>query len=169
MLQINDREFVTPGGVTLRFDGCEVSVTPIVVAEVFDLLALVEPIYDELALMDSAAFGDKVAVAQLLVRAGEPLLHALAMCTRVHFELGDGSESQRKRVAGVEHQQWVNGLLLDRAAELLATVVEVNRDFFERAMPRLRELPRRLGVADKPAEPVQGAATASAGETPSSP
>ena len=64
-MQLSDREFIAPPGVTLRVDGCEVTVTPIVVAEVFDLLALVEPVFDELMLMDAQAFEDRVQVARL--------------------------------------------------------------------------------------------------------
>lgn len=174
----NDKEFVQPLSIGFSIDGCDLVVTPIVVGEVFALLELIEPVFEDLAQLDYDALAStppellalpadpawqarrqlaQADLGRLLVKAHQPLLAAMALCTRAHTA-ADGT-----RVDGAAHAAWLRGLLLDRAAEILLVCVEVNRDFFSRAMPGLLALASRLTAK------VPVAAAASAGATPSSP
>ena len=138
-----DRDFVQPRRVALEVEGHELEITPIVVGEVFALMALLEPVLDELVLLDAETL-DRAALARLLLRAGAPLLQAVALCTRGHWRTGD--DGTRRRVEGAEHLAWLQGLLLDRAAAIAAEVFEVNRDFFVQAAPALRQTAARLAA-----------------------
>ena len=54
-------------------------------------------------------------------------------------------------VAAAVEAQWVQDLHVDRFAALAATVLEVNVDFFSRAMPLLRSLGAQVKAAQAPA------------------
>lgn len=184
MLQISDKEFVAPPHICRNVDGVRLDISPIVTEEVFDLLELVEPFYDDLSVMDLAALDapepDKADadaygtwkarkallredLIRLVVKTRGRLLDAVALCSRCHWVPGE----PEARVSGAAHRAWLGSLLLDRTLDITLDCIEVNRDFFLQAMPQMEAAVRRIAkpAGAAPAQPP----AASAGATPSSP
>ena len=132
---MNDLDFIEPLRIICPIDGRDIEVSPIVVRELPALLRLAEPIMGELmALPDETLsrleagkpnLADIDHLVHLIVTHGQRVIDALALCTR-------------------QPAEWVGGLLPDRAAQLLAVCIQVNADFFGRAMPGLRALAVQL-------------------------
>jgi hypothetical protein len=134
-------EFIVPRRELVVIDGRELTIEPLRVGELPRLIAIVEPLMDGvLALPDET---DVALLLDLVTRQGDRVLDALAIAARVERE-------------------WVAALHADRLVALLGLVVEVNADFFRRAMPGMASVGARLRSAVTPAAPT------SPGPTPSS-
>lgn len=164
-------EFVTPLSVAFEIDGRGLEITPVVVEEVADLLAIADPLFEELMLVDGERLerlqlgaqttADTVWLLRLVARHAKPVVEALAICSRMHtLAAADGTV---RTVTGAEHAAWVRRLLPDRAVELLTVCLRVNADFFTRAFPRLVDLLDRL----KPVADDAAGSAPSTGATPS--
>lgn len=181
-----DREFVAPLHIVLLVDGCKLDISPIVTGEVFDLLELVEPFLEDLQRLDFGALdapepdqADADAhgvwkarkallledLARLIVKSRGGLIDAIALCSRGHALVPVQADAPEQLVTGAEHHAWLNGLLLDRTLDIAVSCIEVNRDFFSRALPQMEAAVRRIA---KPAGAAP-AAPPSAGAMPSSP
>lgn len=124
-------EFIRPLQVGLSIDGVDLTITPIVMRELPNLLALAMPVFASLnasepRFIERMQSGELTAVevSSLLTSVvvnGEEFVGLLALCAR-------------------QPKEWIGGLLLDRAAELALVCLQVNADFFRRAMPGLRML-----------------------------
>lgn len=143
-------EFVQPLQVAFTIDGRDVVISPIVLRELPALLKLVEPVIDELLLVDDGLLSrleagtqtplDLATVASFVAAHSERVIDALVLCSR-------------------QPADWVGGLLLDRVAELLVVCVRVNADFFTRAMPGLKALVSRAKPAGSAPAPSSTTAT----------
>jgi hypothetical protein len=146
--------FAAPPHVMFEIDGVELDIHPLTVGETLKLLPMAERCIDGLVLLDETMFdrladgqptpADLMALTGLLAKHGEDLLLALAIAAR-------------------QPTPWVHGLLFDRLVELLVCVVQVNKDFFGRAMPGITARLETLAKAKQAAEPLP-----SAGQPPSS-
>lgn len=132
-------EFVAPLAVTFTIEGKDLTITPLRVGELPAVVRAVEPMLDELLAMQAEP--TPLDMVKLLGRHGEPMVLTIALCSRQPLE-------------------WVGQLLADRFAELAAVCVQVNADFFGRAMPAIGSLASRLQSAAP-------AAASSTGPTPS--
>lgn len=132
---MNDLDFIEPLRIMFTIDARDIEVSPIVVRELPALLRLAEPIMGELMALPEAMLSrleagkpnldDLNRLMHLVVTQGDRVVDALALCSR-------------------QPADWVGGLLPDRAAQLLAVCIQVNLDFFSRAMPGLRALAVQL-------------------------
>jgi hypothetical protein len=139
-------EFVTPLEVSFAVDGRELTVTPVTVGQLPKLLQWLDPLFDDLmSLGDEPQLDDLFG---LVIAHGEPVLKAVALAARVD-------------------EPWVAQLLPDRLAALMAVLLEVNGDFFRRAMPLISTHLVHLRQAVVPGAPAPAAAPASPGPTPS--
>ena len=145
-------DFVTPPETHLQIDGREVVVTPLTIGDLPRMIALAEPLLDEMMLMDQAVLGrmsdgavdpaDVATLVGLCARQGDKVIQAVALACRVP-------------------QDFIGGLLPDRFVALATASIQVNRDFFVQAMPALRSAATRLMTA-RESDP------AAAGQKPSS-
>lgn len=148
--------FIAPLEVTMPIDGRDVTISPLVLKELPKFLELMLPVYAVLPQAGIDFFNrmadgklDDSEVSQLITAftvGGTDMIALLAFCSR-------------------QPAEWVGGLLIDRATELLAVSMQVNVDFFRRALPNLRAMAARLDLpASAAPEP---APTASTTPTPS--
>lgn len=148
-----DMQFVAPLAITLAIDGCDVTVTPLVLRDLPRFTELMVPIMastPELQagmaqrFVDGKISDDDVSkIITALAVSGEQLIDLVVLCTKSHSEPAIEPSLNELRT-GVDHATWVGGLLLDRALTLAAVSLQVNIDFFSRAMPQIRALASRL-------------------------
>ncbi|MEQ1685454.1 MAG: hypothetical protein ABL916_17560 [Burkholderiaceae bacterium] len=151
-----DMQFVAPLAITLAIDGCDVTVTPLVLRDLPRFTELMVPIMastPELQagmaqrFVDGKISDDDVSkIITALAVSGEQLIDLVVLCTKAHSEPAIEPSLNELRT-GVDHATWVGGLLLDRALTLAAVSLQVNIDFFSRAMPQIRALASRLRPA----------------------
>lgn len=163
--------FVAPVTIMLAIDGADVSVSPMTVEQLTDMLEVSDPLFEELVMLDGELLdrlaadllttADSIYLLRLLARKGKSLLDVIALATRCHQVTA--AEGHSRVVAGVEHRQWVGKLLPDRAVELLQVCVQVNADFFSQAFPDLKTLLERFA----PRQPEDSGNASSPGQTPS--
>lgn len=136
----DELSFVEPKRIERVIDGRQLLIGPMEIGMLPKVLQLVEPCLAEIAqlfqedveLLPRIQAGamerqDWLDLLGLVGSHGEPVLRAMAVLAKVE-------------------QPWVLQLLPDRAAVLLADLVLVNADFFERALPSLPRLPRVAGM-----------------------
>ncbi len=132
--------FITPLTIEFPMDGRDVKVTAANVAQLAALLAVAAPVIHELAalppdLLDRLVSDEgptEADIVELLRMLSE--LDAFDVAAKV-VELGAGFSEADAR-----------NLLPDRFAYLFAVVLQVNADFFARALPVLREAAQKLGA-----------------------
>lgn len=154
-------DFIDPPTAALDIDGVQFTVKPATVRELRKLLALVQPVLADLALLDAVALdaiftGDYATEQQrfaenlpavdelmdFIVTNAERVTEALALCTG-------------------QHADWLDGLLLDRYLAILVKVIRINQGFFERAQPSLKlSMGQLMGEQVHTALPTQNASTA---------
>ena len=134
-------DFIEPTQRGLGIDGRSVVVTPLVMRDLPKLLELASPVFRALSLFDAGALQrftagtpneqDVSTLMGVLSADADEVFAVVAICCR-------------------EEADWVAGLLPDRFAALMAACIEVNRDFFTRALPQLRAAVARLGRSATP-------------------
>lgn len=149
-----DMEFVAPLAITMAIDGCDVTVTPLVLRDLPRFTELMVPVMaaaPELQAGMAERFRDgKISdddiskIITALAVSGEQLIDMVVLCTKAHAEPVVEPGTDQLLRTGVDHATWVGGLLLDRALTLAAVSLQVNIDFFTRAMPQIRALASRL-------------------------
>jgi hypothetical protein len=110
-------DFVQGEAVEVRVDGTDVTVAPLVVQQWPKALRLIEPIMG--TLLYEADTLNLSGVLMLLGVHGEPLIEAVAIFIKQPLE-------------------WVGQLLPDRLAALVMIAIEVNGDFFTKAMAAMQ-------------------------------
>lgn len=151
--------FIAPLEITLPIDGVDVTITPMVMAELPRFVELTLPVFAALPPM-ADGFVDRMQSGTLteaemtglltaLAVNGSNLVQLLALCTRQPVE-------------------WLGQLLPDRAAELVAVAFQVNADFFRRAMPNLRAMASRLKASASMQTPASASPSATTARSPSS-
>jgi hypothetical protein len=141
-------QFIAPLEVQLSIDGVDLTIRPLVLRELPNLLALAMPVFASLGntgpgylerLKDGALTDAETStLLTAIVVNGDEFIGLITLCSR-------------------QPKEWVGGLLPDRAAELAAVCLQVNADFFRRAMPNLRAMASRVNVS---ATPQSGSTTA---------
>lgn len=149
-----DMQFVAPLAITLAIDGCDVTVTPLVLRDLPRFTELMVPVMastPELQAGMAQRFRDgKISdddvskMITALAVSGEQLIDMVVLCTKAHSEPAVEPGAEQVLRTGTDHATWVGGLLLDRALTLAAVALQVNIDFFSRAMPQIRALASRL-------------------------
>ena len=149
-----DLEFVAPLSITLAIDGCDVTVTPLVLRDLPRFTELMVPVIASTPQVNPGMFerfkdgqlsdDDVSKIITALAVSGAQLIDMVVLCTKGHSELETLPGTAPGLRTGVEHEAWVGGLLLDRALTLAAVCLQVNIDFFRRAMPQIRALASRL-------------------------
>lgn len=134
--QAEGRAFVNPPSVPLALGGVDLVITPLRVGEVAAFAGAVAPIVEWIPRLVSDDVAPAV-VLELLSLHSEAALSAVAIAAR-------------------QPKSWVAELMLDELAELATVCLEVNADFFRRALPALERSGARIQ------------ATFSAGSKPSS-
>ncbi|MFN0185120.1 MAG: hypothetical protein ACKVQR_15005 [Aquabacterium sp.] len=124
-----DLAMIAPPSAELSIDGEAVTVTPVTIGLLPPLLEVVEPLLEQLALLDpalverlasgQAELDDVAQLVRLLARNGDQLIRAVALASR-------------------RPHDWVAQLLPDRFVMLAAACIRVNRDFFVHAAPSLK-------------------------------
>lgn len=154
MQRTDDVEFIEPLEVHLAIDDTLVTLRPLTVRQIPQLLEVGAPLLRQLAMFDAGALerfrdgapneGDLATLMSVLAVDAEDIFTVFAICSG-------------------QSPAWVGGLLPDRFAHLAAVCLEVNRDFFSRALPpaALRAL---AGLGARPSRPP----APSPGETASS-
>lgn len=110
-------DFVQSEVVEVRVDGTDVTVAPLVVQQWPKALRLIEPMMG--TLLYEADMLNVPRVLTLLGQHGEPLIEAVALFVAQPVE-------------------WVGRLLPDRLAALVMMAIEVNGDFFTKAMAAMK-------------------------------
>lgn len=110
-------DFVTPVARTLTVEGVEVVVTPLRVKEVPGVVRHLDGLLA--ALVYEAGSMDVPRMIAMMGDHGDAIIAATAICIR-------------------QPLAWVEQLLPDRLAVLAMLAVEVNADFFTRALPGLK-------------------------------
>lgn len=132
--------FVTPLTVTFPMDGRDVTITAANVAQLATLLTVAAPVLHDLAALPpdmldrlvSAEGPTEADIVELLRTLSE--LEAFSVAAKF-VELGAGLAADD-----------VRNLLPDRFSYLFAVTLQVNADFFARALPVLREAAQKLGA-----------------------
>lgn len=149
-----DMQFVAPLAITLAIDGCDVTVTPLVLRDLPRFTELMVPVMAATPDLQSSMVerfldgqlsdAEVGKIIAILAVNGDQLIDMIVLCTRSHSErpIEEGAEQVLR--TGVDHATWVGGLLPDRALTLAAVSLQVNIDFFRRAMPQIRALASRL-------------------------
>lgn len=106
-------EFVTPTAKVLTVEGVIITITPVRTREMPLLVRAIEPLLG--TLIYEAESLDVPRMLSLMGQHGEAIEEAVAICTR-------------------QDRQWVGDLLPDRTAALALASIEVNADFFSRAL-----------------------------------
>ncbi len=109
--------FVAAEAAHVTIDGVEVIIAPLTVKPLMALIRAVEPFLS--TLLYEAQTLDPARVLTLLGTHGDNIIQAVAICTG-------------REVA------WIEQLLPDRLVVLVLKAVEVNQDFFTRALPMLK-------------------------------
>ena len=159
-------QFIQPLAVSFQIDGRDITITPLVLRELPAFLGLALPAFSALPAVDAGFFErmekNQLTAAEIsslitaIAVSGGDLIKLLALCTR-------------------QDADWLGGLLMDRAAELVAVSFQVNVDFFQRAIPLLQAMAARMqapaplgaSAAPTPAEPGPAPPGRSAMPTPS--
>lgn len=144
-------EFVAPGSITTTLrSGAEVVFTPLTVREIPAFARAVKPITAMAGPLLNAAFAETggeqllaVALVQAAAEHGETFIDAVAIASRMKTAE-------------------VGALLLDELVVLAAYAIQVNADFFTRALPAMRLAGDKLQ-----GEMAARASTGSTGPTPS--
>ena len=110
-------EFVSPTAVTLVVDGQTISITPLLVKDLPRVIRATDAILG--ILLYEADSLDAVRLVSLLGQHGEAITEAVGICIR-------------------KDPEWVQNLLPDRLATLAMAAIEVNADFFTRALAGLK-------------------------------
>ena len=137
--QATDRrafEFVKPLSVTLTIRDQDITISPLKVGEVGEFAEAVTPLIDHLPAIVADQVSGEVVLG-VITQHTQDALHAVAIASRQPIA-------------------WVRELMLDELLELATVCLEVNADFFRRALPGMQSSGARL------------MATFSAGQTPSS-
>lgn len=123
-------DFIAPAAKTLTVEGVEVVITPLRVKELPALVRLVDPLLAQL-IYDAGGL-DVPRMIALLGDHGEAIIDATAICIR-------------------QPRAWLDELLPDRLAVLALLAIEVNADFFMRALAALQVSVRELapGLAQR--------------------
>jgi hypothetical protein len=152
-------KFIAPLEITTNVDGRAVTISPIVLRELPRFMELAVPIYAGLmgkleknffarAQVGDLTPGEVSALLTSIAVAGDEWIGLVALCSRRSVILGvDGQADQV--FEGKLHGEWIGGLLPDRAVALAVNCLQVNADFFRRAMPQLRAMAESL-AAEKP-------------------
>lgn len=147
--------FVTPLTITFPMDGRDVTITAASVAQLATLLTVAAPVLHELAALPPDMLDRLVSEEGPTEADIVELLRTLADLDAFNVaakfvELGAGMGSDD-----------VRNLLPDRFSYLFAVTLQVNADFFARALPVLREAAQKLGALLP-----NGAAPTSSSSTP---
>ena len=126
MNRTDEVEFIAPLRVDVAVDDRLVTIGPLVVSQLPQLLEVCAPLFRQLALFDDGAIArfrdgkptesDLATLLSVLSADAEDIFKVFSICSGMPVE-------------------WVAGLLPDRFARIAAICIEVNRDFFSRALP----------------------------------
>lgn len=114
-----DTDFVTPASKVLTVDGTSVTFTPLTMGEIPPVVRLVEPFLAEL--IYGADLMDAPRLVATLGQHGEAVIQAVALAARQPLD-------------------WTQKRLPDRVCAMALCAIEVNADFFSRALPMLEKL-----------------------------
>lgn len=109
----DDLDFIAPLERKLTIDGVELTITPLVVEEIAPVIRATSPFIS--TLLYGVESLDVARLVELLGEHGDAVIEAVAICAR-------------------REKRWVGKLLLDRLTALALVCVEVNADFFSRAL-----------------------------------
>lgn len=147
-----DLDFITPQCIEREIEGIRLAISPLEIDMVPDVLRLLEPVFDELAIMFADGTADRLAdgnaepwditrITKLIASGGKSVIDAVALLARCD-------------------RPWLGKLLPDRAAAIALDVFKVNADFFRQAIQRVRNSPESLaavaGFMDRKAKATGG-------------
>lgn len=115
----NDTEFVAPVSKVLTVDGTSVTFTPLTMGEIPPVVRLVEPFLAEL--IYGADLMDAPKMVAMMGQHGEAVIQAVALAARQPLD-------------------WTEKRLPDRVCAMAMCAIEVNADFFSKALPMLEKL-----------------------------
>ena len=119
----DDIQFLEPVTRTLTVDGVALTITPVLMNELPRLVRTVEPLLG--TLMYEGATMDVPRLMSLLGAHGDVIAEAVALCVRQPLD-------------------WVGARLPDRVAVMAMACIEVNSDFFSRALAAARSQAQRV-------------------------
>lgn len=132
--------FIAPLRIECEIEGVAIVFTPLTVGETLRLLPVAERCMGALVslpdeLLDRLETNtltppDMAVLGSMLAEHGPQLVQALAIASR-------------------QPVAWINALLFDRLVELLVLVIQVNKDFFVRAMPGIQARVATLAQAQR--------------------
>lgn len=143
-------EFVDPMQIATTIRGEEVVFSPLLVGEVPAFSRAVEPI--------AGLLPEVMSVASAPDDQAGPLLAAVLF--RAVADQGD-SVIRAVAIAGRRPVEWVSKLHADELVAMASLAIEVNADFFQRAMPSIKLVGRQMRAMVEPN-------SVSTGPTPSS-
>lgn len=132
--------FVTPLTITFPMDGADVTITAASVAQLATLLTVAAPVLHELSALPPDMLDRLVSEEGPTEADIVELLRTLADLDAFNVaakfvEMGAAMSADE-----------VRSLLPDRFSYLFAVTLQVNADFFARALPVLREAAQKLGA-----------------------
>lgn len=120
---MNDLEKMTPAGVQVKVGGENVTVSPIRVKELPQLMRVAKPFEADL----NRKIEGKADIIRMLAAHPDSLIEAVAICCRKPIE-------------------WVDALELDEFVQVALAVIEVNFDFFiQKVLPAVEAGMQNLG------------------------
>lgn len=152
-------EFAAPLEITFELDGHELTVRPASVAQLARMLRQARPLLDDLMALDPAIYARAQAGEDL---APDDVLQMLELLSD-----HDDMPLQLVAIATGMKADAVGAMLPDRFAYLFSLVVQVNADFFFKALPVLTyagsamkaAVAARLGAPEQAASRPTGAAS----------
>lgn len=131
-------DFVTPLEITFALEGADVTVRPAGVAQIARMLRVAAPLIDDLLVLDPG-LAERCG-------AGAPLAEDVVQLFTLLAQHGDAAPALVAHATGLD-EAVLGRMLPDRFAYLFALVVQVNADFFARALPVFRLAGAAMGSA----------------------